>query len=73
MLVLISKDSCGVLQGGDKADLGYRWLHTCLESLSSSGQWHPQSPQSDGTAPWCLAPAEKIETHESRMRGKKGF
>lgn len=65
--ILISRDSCRDLQDGDKTDLGYRWLHTCLESLSSLGRWHPQSPPPDGTALWCLAPAEKTEMHESRM------
>lgn len=67
---LIKRERCGDLLDGDKTDLGYRRLHTCLECLSSSGQWHPQSPPPDGKALWCLAPAEKTGTHESRIKEK---
>lgn len=70
VFVLIKRDRYRDPLDGDKADLGYRWLHTCLESLSSSDQWHPQSPPPDGTALWCLAPAEKIKTHETEWKKK---
>lgn len=38
VFVLIGTDSGRHPLDGHEADLGYLWLHTCLEILSSSGQ-----------------------------------
>lgn len=70
---LTSTDSCRDLLDWNKADLCYWWLHTSLENLSSSGQWHPQSPRPDWKALWCLAPSERIETQQRKQNDRKGI
>lgn len=54
-------DSRGRLLHRHGADLGYRWLPACLETLSSSGQWHLQSPPPVGRALWCSVPAKRTD------------
>lgn len=72
VFVLMVTDSGGRLLDGHGADLGYRWLHTCLETLSSSGQWHLQSLPPVGRALWCSAPAKREQT-ETKEGEKKAL